>query len=79
MSQQKLATALGVTFQMVQKYERASCRISASRLVNMARVLGVPVTYFFEDVENVRSTAKPFVEGACALRDTARKASAARK
>lgn len=46
-SQQKLADAVGVTFQQVQKYEKATNRISASRLQNIADVLGVPVSFFF--------------------------------
>lgn len=48
MSQEKLAEALGLTFQQVQKYERGQNRISASRLFDVARVLDVPVAYFFE-------------------------------
>lgn len=48
MSQQALAAELGVTFQQVQKYEIGSNRISASRLWTIARLLGVPVEFFFE-------------------------------
>lgn len=48
MSQEKLGEALGLTFQQVQKYEKGSNRISASRLSHIAQVLGVPVTFFFE-------------------------------
>lgn len=51
MSQEKLGEALGLTFQQVQKYERAANRIGASRLYEMSRVLGVPVSYFFEDFD----------------------------
>jgi transcriptional regulator with XRE-family HTH domain len=47
-SQQKLAEALGLTFQQVQKYEGAANRISASRLYRIGEVLGVDVPYFFE-------------------------------
>src|ERR1051325_5238308 len=47
-SQEKLAEALGLTFQQVQKYERAANRISASRLYRMGMTLGVDVPYFFE-------------------------------
>lgn len=46
-SQQKLADALGVTFQQVQKYEKATNRISTSRLQTIADVLGVSVSFFF--------------------------------
>jgi transcriptional regulator with XRE-family HTH domain len=47
-SQEKLADALGLTFQQVQKYERGANRISASKLFETARFLGVPPAYFFE-------------------------------
>jgi transcriptional regulator with XRE-family HTH domain len=48
MSQSKLGELLGVTFQQVQKYEKGSNRISASRLQHTARVLEVTPGYFFE-------------------------------
>lgn len=48
MSQEKLGDSLGVTFQQVQKYERGSNRVGASRLFKMAQVMDVPVQYFFE-------------------------------
>lgn len=48
LSQTDLAEALGLTFQQVQKYERGSNRISASKLFEIARTLKVPVAYFFE-------------------------------
>ena len=47
-SQEKLAAELGLTFQQIQKYERAANRISASRLHHMAKVLNVKPPYFFE-------------------------------
>ncbi|MCB8835790.1 helix-turn-helix domain-containing protein, partial [Escherichia coli] len=47
MSQTALGTALGITFQQVQKYEKGTNRVGASRLSDMARILGVPVSYFF--------------------------------
>lgn len=50
MSQQKLADAVGVTFQQVQKYERGTNRISISRMYEMANALGVPASYFLEDL-----------------------------
>ncbi|HVV92450.1 MAG TPA: helix-turn-helix transcriptional regulator [Hyphomicrobiales bacterium] len=49
MSQEKLGDALGITFQQVQKYEKGTNRIGASRLQQISRVLGVPVGFFFED------------------------------
>src|SRR5690348_1928914 len=50
MNQETLANALGLTFQQVQKYEGGANRVSASRLAEMAEVLGVPVAYFFNDL-----------------------------
>lgn len=49
LSQEKLGESLGITFQQVQKYEKGSNRIGASRLQRMSDVLNVPVAYFFED------------------------------
>jgi transcriptional regulator with XRE-family HTH domain len=49
LSQEKLGDALGLTFQQVQKYERGANRVSASRLYDIARVLDVPVNFFFDD------------------------------
>jgi transcriptional regulator with XRE-family HTH domain len=51
MSQSELGERLGVTFQQVQKYERGSNRIGASRLFNCARVMDVPISYFFEGLD----------------------------
>ena len=48
MSQTKLGDALGLTFQQVQKYEKATNRISASRLQHVSRILQVAIAYFFE-------------------------------
>jgi transcriptional regulator with XRE-family HTH domain len=48
MSQEKLGEALSLTFQQVQKYEKGTNRIGASRLQQISRILGVPVEYFFE-------------------------------
>lgn len=50
LSQEKLGEAVGITFQQLQKYERGSNRISASRLFNLSQVLGVPVNFFFDDM-----------------------------
>ncbi|SFJ60262.1 helix-turn-helix domain-containing protein [Aerobium aerolatum] len=49
MSQEKLGESLGVTFQQVQKYEKGTNRVGASRLQAIASVLEVPVSYFFQD------------------------------
>jgi transcriptional regulator with XRE-family HTH domain len=48
MSQTELGTALDVTFQQIQKYERGINRISASTIERLAATLGVPITYFFD-------------------------------
>lgn len=48
MSQEKLGERLGLTFQQVQKYEKGTNRIGASRLQQISDILGVPVAYFFE-------------------------------
>jgi transcriptional regulator with XRE-family HTH domain len=48
MSQERLGELLGITFQQVQKYEKGTNRISASRLFYTAKTLGVPIQFFFE-------------------------------
>ena len=48
MSQEKLGDAIGLTFQQVQKYEKGTNRMGSSRLQQIANVLKVPVTFFFE-------------------------------
>ncbi len=48
MSQEKLGDALGLTFQQVQKYEKGTNRIGASRLQHISHILQVPVAFFFE-------------------------------
>jgi transcriptional regulator with XRE-family HTH domain len=50
MSQEKLGEHLGLTFQQIQKYEKGINRIGASRLFDLARVLGVPVQFFYEEL-----------------------------
>lgn len=56
MSQEKLGERLGLTFQQIQKYEKGVNRIGASRLFDMARVLGVPIQFFYDEVPNGDST-----------------------
>jgi transcriptional regulator with XRE-family HTH domain len=60
-SQEKLAAELGLTFQQVQKYERAANRISASRLFQMGKALGVKVPFFYEGYEEA-GAASGFAE-----------------
>ncbi len=50
MSQEKLGHAIELSFQQVQKYERGTNRIGASRLYQLGKVLDVPVSYFFDDM-----------------------------
>src|SRR5262249_26777951 len=52
MSQEKLGAALGLTFQQVQKYEKGTNRIGASRLQQISHILQVPVAFFFEGAPN---------------------------
>lgn len=49
MSQEKLGESLGITFQQIQKYEKGTNRVGASRLQNISAILNVPVSFFFED------------------------------
>lgn len=53
MSQEKLGDALGLTFQQVQKYEKGTNRIGASRLQQISHILQVPVSFFFEGAPNL--------------------------
>lgn len=57
-SQEKLADAIGLTFQQVQKYERAANRVSASKLWEMARALKTSIAYFYEGLGDP-ATAQP--------------------
>ena len=50
MSQERLGDSLGLTFQQIQKYERGVNRVGASRLYDLARVLDVPISFFFDDM-----------------------------
>ena len=49
MSQEKLGESLGITFQQIQKYEKGTNRVGASRLQAIANILDVPVSFFFDD------------------------------
>ncbi len=64
MSQQELAKHLNLTFQQVQKYERGSNRISASKLYEIANVLQVPIAFFFEGYHDDRTPLQPIGPGA---------------
>ena len=60
MSQEKLGELLGLTFQQVQKYEKGVNRIAAGRLFEISGILGVPISFFYEDVDGHRAG---FAEG----------------
>lgn len=53
MTQEQLGEKLGLTFQQVQKYEKGVNRIAAGRLFEIAQVLGVTITYFYEGVDDM--------------------------
>lgn len=54
LSQQQMANLIGVTYQQAHKYERGINRISAGRLYEIARVLSVPVSFFYEGLDDVQ-------------------------
>ena len=62
MSQEKLGEQLGITFQQIQKYEKGTNRIGASRLQQISIVLGVPVAFFFEGAPIVGPEGEGFSE-----------------
>ena len=57
MSQEKLGESLGITFQQIQKYEKGTNRVGASRLQNISSILNVPVSFFFEDAPGEASSS----------------------
>ncbi len=59
LSQEKLATMLGLTFQQVQKYERGANRISASRLWDISKILGVEIAFFYDDMDKKTAEQSP--------------------
>ena len=70
MSQEKLGEALGLTFQQVQKYERGANRVGASRLFDLSRVLDVPVSFFFDDMDdNLKAQSPALISGMTALEE----------
>jgi transcriptional regulator with XRE-family HTH domain len=62
MSQEKLGDALSLTFQQVQKYEKGTNRIGASRLQQISTILQVPVAFFFEGAPSDGSSTDEFGE-----------------
>ena len=63
MSQEKIASAVGLTFQQVQKYEKGTNRVGASRLQQISEILQVPVSFLFEGGPSGMVTAGGFSEG----------------
>ena len=59
MSQERLGESLGITFQQVQKYEKGTNRVGASRLQDIASILNTPVSFFFEDAPNKDPSSQP--------------------
>jgi transcriptional regulator with XRE-family HTH domain len=57
MSQEKLGDMLGLTFQQVQKYEKGTNRISVGRLVDIAKILGVDIHFFFNGIKSIKADA----------------------
>ena len=62
MTQTNLGDAIGVSYQQMQKYERGTTRISASRLFALSRVFDVPIEYFFDDMPPEVSASSPATE-----------------
>ncbi len=62
MSQERLGELLGLTFQQVQKYEKGVNRIGAGRLFEIGGILGVPVSFFYEDLTTTSDAASGFAE-----------------
>lgn len=70
MSQEELAEGLGLTFQQVQKYEKGTNRISASRLQQIAQILQVPVSFLFQEFEAPDAKQAPsWLSGFLATKD----------
>ncbi len=63
MTQTNLGDALGVSFQQVQKYERGTNRMGSSRLYDLARVLDLPIQYFFDDMPAAVAASSPTLGG----------------
>lgn len=61
-SQEKLGESLGITFQQIQKYEKGTNRVGASRLQAISSILNVPVSFFFEDAPGSETQAPGFAE-----------------
>ena len=63
LTQTKVAQAINVTFQQIQKYEKGTNGVSSSRLMQLSSFLKVPITYFFEDFRDFNDNNQTRVEG----------------
>ena len=63
LSQTSVGEAIGLSFQQVQKYERGTNRMASSRLYDLARVLDVPIQYFFDDMPAAVAAGSPTLGG----------------
>jgi transcriptional regulator with XRE-family HTH domain len=59
LSQSTLADQMALTFQQVQKYERGTNRVSSSRLFDLCRIMGVPISYFYDEMSGDVSKQSP--------------------
>tara|TARA_B100002052_G_C15451328_1_gene405739 strand:- start:50 stop:415 length:366 start_codon:yes stop_codon:yes gene_type:complete len=62
LTQTKVAQAINVTFQQIQKYEKGTNGVSSSRLMQLSNFLKVPITYFYEDFKNFRDIKTENIE-----------------
>ncbi len=62
LTQTKVAEAINVTFQQIQKYEKGTNGVSSSRLIQLSKFLKVPITYFYEDYKDFEDIEKNNLE-----------------
>ncbi len=62
LTQTKVAEAINVTFQQIQKYEKGTNGVSSSRLIQLSKFLKVPITYFYEDYKDFEDVEKNNLE-----------------
>lgn len=58
MTQEQIGVALGITFQQVQKYEQGTNRISAGKLYELSKILGVDISFFYNNAPDTKASAK---------------------
>ena len=63
LTQTKVAKAINVTFQQIQKYEKGTNGVSSSRLMQLSDFLKVPITYFYEDYKDYKPTGETTNDG----------------